>query len=223
MKIRLDVKGFKQEDKLGCGAAALRSVLNFFGKPMKEEEIIKSAGGIYKDEGYHGVLTIHLAAMLYKTGYKIHAYTYDMELFKPEWAYIGKEELIKNIEFLKKEVAKNNKRTSESILDSTLYLLKNNQDIKIKVPDKEDILSFLRKKLPVLISVRARLFLEKSELTPDIGHYLVIIGYDDAKRNFFIIDPFDGKEYAMEESKLLFAWHHNAIDSSDYLLAFEPK
>lgn len=223
MKIKLNVKSFKQESQEGCGAAALRSILDFFGKNMSEEEITKAAGGIQKDEDHYGILAIHMAAMLHKMGYKVHSYTYDMGLFKPEWAHAGREDLIKNLEPLKEDLTKNNKKTSESIVDSILYLLKSKQDIKIKIPDKEDIILFLKKGLPVLISVKAMLLEEDSKINPDVGHYIVVNGYDEDKRTFSFADPFYGNVWETEEMRLLFSWHHNAIDSSAYLLAFEPK
>jgi uncharacterized protein YvpB len=223
MTIKLDVKAFKQESQDGCGAAALRSMLDFFGKTMSEKEITEKAGGVQKGEGHYGILAINLATMLRKLGYKVHAYTYDMGLFKPELAHIGRDELIKNIGILKEDLVKSNKKTSESIADSILHLLENNQDVKIKIPDKEDIIYFLKKGLPVLISVKAMLLEEDSKINRDVGHYIVVNGYDEDKRTFSFADPFYGKVWDVEEMRLMFSWHHNAIDSSAYLLAFEPK
>lgn len=50
MKLKLRVKGFRQENEMGCGAAALRSMLGFFGKTMSEEEILNSCGGVCNSE-----------------------------------------------------------------------------------------------------------------------------------------------------------------------------
>lgn len=223
MKIKLNVKPFKQESPEGCGAAALRSMLDFFGKNMGEKEITEAAGGVQKGEEHYGVLMVHMSAASAGMGYAVHAYTYDMGLFKPEWEKLGREELIRNLEGLKTKLAGENKKTSENITDSILHLLKNNHDVKIKVPDKNDIVTFLEKGLPVLISVKAMLLEGDSKIKPDVGHYLVVSGYEADKRIFSVIDPFYGKEYEVEETKLMLAWHVNAIESSAYLLAFEPK
>ncbi len=223
MKIKLNMKAFKQESAEGCGSAALRSMLDFFGKDMDEKEITEAAGGIQKGEEHYGVLMIHMAEMVGKISYSVHAFTYDMGLFGPEWESFNKEELVKNIEGLKQKLLSENKKTSVNITDSIQHLLKNNQDVKIRVPDKDDIISFLEKGLPVLISVKAMLLEGDSKINPDVGHYVVVGGYDSDKRLFSVIDPFYGKEYEVEEARLLLSWHINAIESSAYLLAFEPK
>ena len=101
-----------------------------------------------------------------------------------------------------------------------IYLLENKQDIKVKFPEKEDIIHFLEQKIPVLISVRARIFFQNSDVDAESGHYLVVSDYD--RKKFSVIDPFDGKEKFIDEDRLLLAWVNNAIDSTDYLLAIEP-
>ncbi len=223
MKIKLGLKPFKQESAEGCGAAALRSILDFFGKNMGEKEIMEAAGGVQKGEEHYGVLMIHMAAFAYRAGFFIHAYIYDMGLLKPEWERIGKEELAANLETLKAKFSSENKKTNEDIIDSILQLLKNNQDVKIKVPDKKDIIRFLEKGLPIMISVKAMLLEADSKIKPDVGHYVVVSGYDSEKETFSVVDPFYGNEYDVDEARLMLAWHINAIESSAYLLAFEAK
>lgn len=221
MNLNLRVRGFHQENEMGCGAAALRSVLDFFGKTASEKDIIHAAGGIFNNEGYHGILSIHAAVALYKIGFKIHAYTYNMKLLKPEWVLINSNALIEHLETLKEKLIKARKKTSANIAESMIYLIENKQDIKLKFPKKEDIIYFLKKGMPVLISVRARIFFQNSAIDAESGHYLVVSGYDG--KNFSVIDPYDGKEKVVEENLLLLAWCNNALDSTDFLLAIEPR
>lgn len=90
---------------------------------------------------------------------------------------------------------------------------------KIKKPAKSDILKFLKKKLPVIIAVRQ--FLLFNEEPFDMGHFIVITGYEDGK--FWYNDPEDGKLHKIKEDDLMFAWLNNVLDSSAYLLVLEPN
>lgn len=90
---------------------------------------------------------------------------------------------------------------------------------EIRKPAKEDILRFLRKNLPVILSVRA--FLILNEPPSQMGHFVVITGYEKGVITYN--DPFDGKRHEIAEADLLFAWHNNILDSSAYLLVLEPK
>ncbi len=221
MKLKLRVKGFKQETDMSCGAAGLCSILHYFGKNMDEEEILISSGGICNSEGYYGMLSIRAAVMLHKMGFKIHLRTYNMEILKPEWANIKSSALIKRLETLNKKLAKEKRKANITVVNSMICLLKNKQDLKIKFPEKDDIIQFLKRNLPVLISVRARIFYGDSSMPEESGHYLVVIGYDG--KNFIVLDPYDGCERTIDESLLLFTWCNNALDSTDFLLAIEPK
>lgn len=159
--------------------------------------------------------------MLHKLGFETHVRTYNTSLLKPEWANINSITLIEHLEVLKEKLAKEKRKANVTVVDSLLYLLKNKQDLKIKFPEKEDLIGFLEQKMPVLISVWSKTIYGKSDPLATGGHYLVVIGYDG--KNFTVLDPYDGKEHAIDESLLLLAWVNNALDSTDFLLAIEPK
>lgn len=91
--------------------------------------------------------------------------------------------------------------------------------VKIKMPDTEDILIYLRKKVPVIVNVRHSL-IYKRPLTR-VGHFVVLTGYK--KGVFQYNDPRDGKSHHIKEGHFKFAWFNNALDSSGYLLVIYPK
>ena len=86
-------------------------------------------------------------------------------------------------------------------------------------PDKTHILRFLKKRLPVIIAVRAFLLFD-GEPT-DMGHFIVITKYE--KGRFWYNDPEDGKQHRIKENDLMFAWLNNVVDSSAYLLVLHQK
>ncbi len=89
---------------------------------------------------------------------------------------------------------------------------------RIKDPSKHDIINFLGKRLPVIISVRY--FLLYGKKPSSMGHFIVVTKYEKGK--FWYNDPKDGKGHTINEKDLMVCWLHNAIDSSAYLLVLKP-
>lgn len=90
---------------------------------------------------------------------------------------------------------------------------------EIKKPAKSDIIKFLKKKLPVIITVRQFLLFDKEP--SNLGHFIVITKYENGR--FWYNDPEDGKLHKIKEDELMFAWFNNVLDSSAYLLTLQPK
>lgn len=88
---------------------------------------------------------------------------------------------------------------------------------EIKKPNINFIIKFLKKEIPVIISVRS--FLLYNSTPSKMGHFIVITHYE--KNVFTYNDPFTGKEATINETDLLFAWHNNILQSSGYFLVLE--
>jgi len=89
----------------------------------------------------------------------------------------------------------------------------------IRKPAKSDIIKFLKRKLPVIIAVRAFILFKKEP--SDMGHFIVVTKYENG--TFGYNDPSDGKHHQINEKKLMNAWYANSLDSSAHLLILEPK
>lgn len=90
---------------------------------------------------------------------------------------------------------------------------------KIKKPSVQDILKYIKDKVPVILAVRSAILYEKAP--KKFGHFIVITGYQNG--DFLYSDPDDGKRHKINTKKLLTALVANAADSSAYLLAIWPK
>lgn len=86
-------------------------------------------------------------------------------------------------------------------------------------PSEQLILKYLRKRIPVIIAVRA--FLLWNTKYSKAGHYVVITKYD--KGIFWYNDPHFKKEFKIKENDLMFAWFNNVLKSTGYMLAIKPK
>ena len=74
---KLSVPLLKQK-KLACGPTALSMVLQYFGKEVSPEEIVKKIGGLMKS----GIKTIKLADFAKSLGFKVECYSYNEKLAK---------------------------------------------------------------------------------------------------------------------------------------------
>ncbi len=96
---RLSVPLIKQQSELACGVAALRMVLQYYGKDVSSEEIIKSVGGVTKQ----GIKVIKLAEFARSLGFDVECYSYNEKLAKDK-AKIKKPSKSDLIKFLKRKV-----------------------------------------------------------------------------------------------------------------------
>lgn len=89
----------------------------------------------------------------------------------------------------------------------------------IKKPNKLEILKFLKKGLPVIISIRSYILYNKEK--SNRGHFIVIVGYEKGK--FIYNDPFDGKQKNIDEDIFMKALKEHSLDSSAYLISIKPR
>lgn len=89
---------------------------------------------------------------------------------------------------------------------------------EIAKPRKDLIIKYLKKGVPVIITVR--MFLLWNWKYSKVGHYIVLTKYD--KGYFWYNDPHFAKEFRIKEDDLIFAWHNNILDNSGYFIAIEP-
>ncbi|MDP3956841.1 MAG: C39 family peptidase, partial [bacterium] len=90
---------------------------------------------------------------------------------------------------------------------------------KVKKPDTNDILEYLKINVPVIVAIRSSLLYD--EKLTESGHFIVIRKYRNGV--FYYNDPTDGKTHTIKEEVLRFIWFNNVIDSSAYFLAIWPK
>ncbi len=86
-------------------------------------------------------------------------------------------------------------------------------------PNKQLILKYLKKRIPVIIAVRT--FLLWNTPYSKAGHYIVITKHD--KGVYWYNDPHFAKEFKIKENDLMFAWFNNVLKSTGYMLAIKPK
>ncbi len=210
--MKLKVPTIKQKHKVGCGAAAMSMVYKYFGKDISERKIEKKIGGFNK---FGSFVTDH-ALMAKKLGFTVICYAYELEYFEPSDAKLSQKDLIKKTKTL---IKKERKRLAIKELRSVLKVLEDNINFKMEMPSLKVIKKNLDKKLPVIVPVNSVILFERKfggKKDLDMGHYLVLTGYQ--KEKFYYNDPYHGKNYSISGDKLIFTLSNNALYCSAYLL-----
>ncbi len=83
---------------------------------------------------------------------------------------------------------KNDLNPSNEMLDSIKRACENKVNIKHKIFFVDDLINLLNKGFPIITLVSLREFREKS-YDPWRGHFVVIFGYDESKKGFWVKDP----------------------------------
>ncbi len=111
------------------------------------------------------------------------------------------------------------KKSTKKLNNSKRRLIELGANYKFKQPSMEDVIEFLKLKIPVILSVNSAILFKNNKT--EAGHFIVVTGYDDEK--FYYNDPWDGKRKVISKKELLFSWYNNVIKSSGYLLAIKPN
>lgn len=191
-----------------CGLACARMLLAYYGHIATEKEILKEThmhkfGSWYSD----------LAKSFLKRGLKTKVFTINLYLYSPFWS--GESEVQLRERLVKRETeAKGHLKTEANRVIEYIDL---GGKLEVKIPESKMLLALL-KKGPIMIPVSRSLIYENR--IDDLGHYLVVNGFDG--EYYTVLDPgpnlIKGKEFKVKKKVLEYAWLANNRDSDGYLM-----
>lgn len=207
-KIIHKVSHYYQPTNTTCGYAALATLLSFYGKDYKPEELVDKVEQPKDAEGTsHGSVTAQLADWTQTQGHQVHMYASDMYILDLTWKDKNSKEIKERLEQVK------SKRTV-SVMDSHwvgvyedayVSLLDHGADLSVVQFITSDLLYKLLSNGPIFANIcssastgRGRTL--SPELRKDVlddvngritTHSVVIYGNDE-DGNFLIADPWEG-------------------------------
>lgn len=203
MKLNVPIHRQKRKD-MACGFICLQMVLDYYGKKITYDEIIKLA----KLDPYVGSWWAQMACVALDLGFKTELINYNLS--KVYDADITKLKGKQLIERLKKQKRKIDKEMHPEI-KYDIEMIKKGGKLTLKIPRKEDIICWLKKGIPPILSIK---------IGPAYGgvppkqrrkmldqHGIVVYGYDG--KNFLIHDPAPYK-WALKklpEDLLIYSWY----------------
>ncbi|MBU2589337.1 MAG: C39 family peptidase [Nanoarchaeota archaeon] len=212
----LDVPIFGQETDRTCEPSCLKMVFQYYGEYHSESQILKGIGGLTKYNSINdlGTLTIDNALYARRAGFNVNCYSYNMDLLPSSFEGLGKQELKREIEKLV------NQSQNKNVLEKYLLAIEEGVNLKLRMPNLNDIKDFIVQQVPVILSVNSRIFFE-NDADIGIGHSIVATGYSNDY--FYCNDPWLSSMKKISSEKLIFALSNNILKGSAYLIAVKPK
>lgn len=231
MKVRI----LPQPDDVTCGPTSLHAVYLHYGLQIELPQLIKEIE--FLEEG--GTLAVFLGIDALKRGFRARLYSFNLRVFDPTWAALGRDDLIAK---LKTQLLK--KKGSKFVQASKAYIrfLEMGGEIVFKELSSQLLQNYFRAKQPVLAGLSATyLYASKREYTgPDdkailddingepAGHFVVLYGTDEEHR-ILVADP-DGSTplsndhyYHVESRRLIHAILLGILTYDANLLVISPR
>jgi hypothetical protein len=189
------MKIFKQKTGKSCGVACLRSIFNYYGNTLSEEDIWKknefystSQGGILNP-----ILSLGITAL--KFGFNVEYIGYNPIILNKD----NKKTLEKSL----KDKSKNYFDFGKYYVDIALKFLKLGGKITIDKLNIDKIKKIIDQNKFALVEIKPAFIYNNSSL--NMNHKVIIIGYN--KTGFKILDPSDGKEHLWDFDSFLLAFY----------------
>ena len=198
-EFRLPLQTLPQPDETTCGPTCLHAVYRYWGETSPLDSIIERN---YRME-HGGTYAVYLACDALRHGYRATIYTYNLLVFDPTWFKHGvdiAERLRRQLEF------KMERRRFEQVTPGYLEFLSLGGRLRFVDLSAELIHRILRRRMPIITGLSSTyLYHASREYGPDdakddvrgtpSGHFVVIAGYDAARRKVLIVDPYQPHPY----------------------------
>jgi hypothetical protein len=193
METRLVLDILPQPDDTTCGPTCLHALYRYYDDELPLEQIIEEVPSL---EG-GGTLAVLLGCHALKRGYDATIFTYNLKLFDPTWFGPGAPPLAPK---LKAQMAIKGSARLHLATRAFLEYLRLGGSVRMEDLTTELVRRFLTRGTPILTGLSATyLYRDAREYGPlaepdDVrgvpsGHFVVLCGYDRARRAVLVADP----------------------------------
>lgn len=214
-----------------CGPTSLHAVYRYYGLDLPLGQLIDDVHAF--DAG--GTLAVYLASDALGRGFRATIYTYNMQVFDPTWFAPG----VDLAERLRAQAEiKKDRRRLPSATAAYLRYLELGGRLKFQELNARLLLGHLRAGRPILTGLSATYLYgcarERDDNVEDdlrgdpVGHFVVLVGYDAARRHVLVADPlhdnprYGSPYYAVGVQRLLGAILLGIVTYDANLLVLEP-
>jgi hypothetical protein len=199
-EFRLPVRTLPQPDETTCGPTCLHTVYSYWGENEPLDEV--SARNYAMEKG-GGTFAVFLACDALRKGYRATIYTYNLMVFDPTW--FGHDDV---------NIAERLRRQREIKMDHRLqqvtpgYLEFLDLGGRLRFMDLSPTLihRILRRRFPIITGLSSTYLYHAAReygddaVRDDIrglpsGHFVVIAGYNAARRRVLVVDPYQPHPY----------------------------
>jgi len=234
---RLALEVLSQPSDADCGPTALHGVYRFWGDALPLAEVV--AGVPRLDDG--GTVAASLGAHALRRGYRATLYTYDLRIFDPSWFDSAGRSLPPGplIAKLRAQAAAKSKEKLSFVTEAFAEFLEHGGKVRFEDFSGRMITRILRAGRPILVGLSATyLYKSMREMRRDgseddvnghsSGHFVVLHGYDPARRTVDLADPLGAShagsalEYQVTLSRLTAAILLGVLSYDGNLLVIDP-
>lgn len=182
-----------QPDLTACGPTCLHAVYNYFQDDMPLEQVIEETQRL--EEG--GTLAVLLGCHALRRGYRASIYTFNLQVFDPTWFRPGGRSIPEGL-VLQMEAKANPK--IHFATRAYLEFIERGGELHMHDLTRPLLRKYLSQRVPILTGLSATYLygcereIGRNCLPDDIrgssaGHFVVLCGYDKAKRTVLVGDP----------------------------------
>jgi hypothetical protein len=198
-EFRLPVQTLPQPDETTCGPTCLHTVYTYWGETEPLETVI--ARNYRMQQG--GTFAVFLACDALRQGYRATIYTYNLMVFDPTWFGGGNVRIADRLQLqraLKPDVR------LQQVTPGYLDFLSLGGRLRFVDLSPTLIHKILRRGFPIITGLSATyLYHNPREYGPNdtkddvrglpSGHFVVIAGYNAARRKVLVVDPYQPHPY----------------------------
>lgn len=231
--IRLPIHILPQPDETTCGPTCLHAVYAFWGEAQALPEVIARTGKME----HGGTLAVFLACDALRHGYSATIYTYNLNVFDPTWFVKSGVDIAERLKL--QQAIKMDYRLQHA---TTGYLefLKLGGKLRLFDLNAGLLHGLLRRRLPIITGVSSTYLYRVAreygaeDIADDVrgspsGHFIVIAGYDRARQQVLVMDPYAlnpyGKalEYWLSVDRIIGAVLLGIVTHDANLLVIHPN
>lgn len=213
--MKLDIPIIKQEGGDDCGITCLRMVLKYYGHDIPASDIkmfvIGDSIGTFETE--EGRFAKHL-------GLEADCFGYNLYLLSPQDTKLSLFELLKKLDEERQHPWFD--CWYDKMYQSITKSLREGVNYCIQPPTPEIIKSYLKRKIPLIVSVNPLVFNQQQGGDPSVGHDIVLSGIKGD--SVYYIDPLIGKQRSAGlEHVMLSIYARKWITTSAWIVAIYPE
>jgi hypothetical protein len=197
--LELPVETLPQPDETTCGPTCLHAVYAYWDDPEPLHAVVKRMRRL--DSG--GTYAVFLGCDALRKGYCARIYTYNITVFDPTWFTRPHVDIAARL--LQQRDEKDDARIRNAT-DGYVEFLRNGGRLRLASLSQHLLGGILRRRLPILTGLsstylyRAARERDENGSADDIrgqpaGHFVVIAGWDDARRRVLVVDPYQPNPY----------------------------
>jgi hypothetical protein len=195
----LPVTTLPQPDETTCGPTCLHAIYRFFGDREPLQAVIARTWQLE----HGGTYAVFLGCDALRKGYRARIYTYNITVFDPTWFTWPRVDIAARL--VRQRELKRDARVRNPT-EGYLEFLRLGGALRLASLSPRLLRGILRCRLPILTGLSATyLYRSTRERVEDgapddvrghpAGHFVVIAGFDEARRRVLVVDPYQPNPY----------------------------